>query len=528
MKDIRERVGPLKTAVLICGDVDLDLEEILRWLPEAFQDISAHIVPDLCRRPEEIGKLVGAGGASRLVLGLCSVEFAVAEVQTQARKSGLDALGIEVIDLRAYAASVHPRLQATERAKILLAASIARARAFPGSRPENAKPHFSASARVSRRSLFKLPLLEYWAVPSIQESQCAANLGCNVCVRVCPRGALEWSYGGVRCNKMKCEPCGLCITACPRGALIDPTITTSQLEAQVSTLLDPAIGTLIGIRGVFFTCQRAAAPEGPYDAGWLPIRVPCVGMAPPSWLLAPLILGASAVGVLPCSGGCPLGQDEAIEGRVGYCRELLRLMGAPPDLVRLSPTLDQLPQGDGRRVDVEAPFGHRNSARVFIALARRCFAPSNLSLEHPHSPLGVVEVRGDVCTGCGTCAVVCPTGALGFEHGEDVPLTFDATLCTACGQCLTKCPEAGRGAIRLFRRTDLECLGQGRKPIYREGTVRCAACGAPIAPNKMIKRIEELLGSEYTTATSILARYCPDCRSVLGFSWLGRENPLRR
>jgi predicted molibdopterin-dependent oxidoreductase YjgC len=100
---------------------------------------------------------------------------------------------------------------------------------------------------------------------------------------------------------------------------------------------------------------------------------------------------------------------------------------------------------------------------------------------------------------------------------EDITLTFDTARCVACGQCLSKCPEVDRNAISLSKKTDLGCIGQGRTPIYREDTLQCIACSDPIAPVQMIKRIEKLLGSEYTTATSILTRYCPTCRSTVAF-----------
>lgn len=534
----------LKTLVLLCADLatlghGLDLEEVRNWLQEKVPAVHVQFAPNLDRRPTDLTRVVAASGAVRLVLGLCSRHYAAAEVQVQVRQAGLDPLGVEVVNLGAYAVLAHPRPQATDKAKILLAAAVARARAFPGSRPENAKPYLPTA--VSWRSLFTLSLLEYRPVPSIQSHYCLAETGCQLCVQACPLGALQAADGQIWLEKRRCESCGLCLAACPREAIQFPGYALAQLEAQLRTLLDPAMGD-IERREILFTCQRAPEPVDSYHAGWMPLELPCVGMAAPAWFLAPLLIGARAVGVLPCQG-CLMGLEEAIESRVAYCQAFLRLIGAPAELVRLAPALYQLPGEDspvadgGRQMVSSTPpaidyrlsaIGYQpfTTANVLLRLAQEYNAPSGpslrsragLALEHPYSPLGIVEIREDVCTGCSLCARTCPTRALSFEQKDDnVCLTFDAALCNACGQCLLRCPEVERGAIRLKKAVDLASLGQGRILVYREETPRCVVCGAPIAPNKLLKRVEALLGSEYAATINRFQRYCPACRGVASF-----------
>jgi ferredoxin len=226
-------------------------------------------------------------------------------------------------------------------------------------------------------------------------------------------------------------------------------------------------------------------------------------------------MGASAVGVLPCQGRCSFGQDKIIAGRVAYCQEFLQAVGAPAAIVSLSPAQSHSPRGEGEWVAVEEPFDHTSAVNVLVKLAQVYKASPDLAFSHPHSPLGVIEVREDACTGCGMCAMACPTDALSIEQRQEgASLDFDATLCTACGQCLPRCPETESNAITLSRRTDLERIEQGRTSIFRTETTRCVACGAPIAPGAMIKRIEALLGSEFAATMPILTRYCIDCRST--------------
>ena len=46
------------------------------------------------------------------------------------------------------------------------------------------------------------------------------------------------------------------------------------------------------------------------------------------------------------------------------------------------------------------------------------------------------------CTGCGTCAEVCPVEAIQVDDKAKV----DAETCVDCGTCVDECPE---GAISL-------------------------------------------------------------------------------
>lgn len=482
-----------RTALLLCGDWRLSVR-LADWSPDG--DVEVHVVPGLCGQLETIGRVLTGKGFHRLVLGLCSEEYSVAEMQTQARKLGLDALGVEIVHLRDVE---------VEKAKVLLTAAVARARVFAGSRPEHAKLYLSS--RISRRSLLRLSITEYMAAPSIDHGLCAADIGCSVCAQVCPQNALEWADGRMHYDKEKCEPCGLCVTSCPRGAVLNPACTPAQLEAQVRTLLSVQYR---GPRGILFLCQRSPEPGG--TDGWMPVRLPCVGMATPTWLLAPLLMGAGSVTVVPCGEACPAHQADAVEEKVAFCRQYLRMIGAPEDLVTLSPAPDESPRHGGDGVSPENPFSHRAGADVLLSLAQ-AYGVTHGVLEHPAAPVGSVEIRAEACTACGMCARSCPTEALTFGEGEEgVTLNFDASRCVACSQCLPKCPEMERGAITLHRMVDLERLDQGRTLLYGEETARCVVCGAAIAPLKMVKRVEELLGTDYAAMMPLLTQYCMDCR----------------
>lgn len=529
MTDVVRDDGELQSAVLLCADLDalghgLDLHEVCGWLQATEPRIQARVVSDLCHRPGKIPRAAVASGVDRLVLGLCSRDYALSELQAQVRRAGLDPLGVEVVNLGAYAARVHLRPQATQKTKILLAAAVAKVRVFPGSRPENLKPLLPAV--VSRRGLFSLSLLEYQTAPGIVTERCRVEHGCQICVRSCPHEALRVTNGAIRLEKPRCTGCGVCVTACPYEAVTFPGYAPAQLGSQVAALLGSAPGDLAP-RGVLFVCHNSAsalqslAQQGvAYRANWLPVELPCLGMVSPLWLLGCLTLGAAAVGVLPCADGCRSGRREEIEGGVAYCQEVLRLFGEGDERIRLFPAteqdlieaLDSLPE-NARFLQISEfpdPFAYRSRARVLLQLTQGYTAEA-VSLGHPHSPFGVIEVSAG-CTTCGGCATACPAGALALEQGEqDVALTFDAALCTACGQCLPACPEAG--VLRLHRVTDLQQLARGRFELFQDRYRRCEACGRPIAPEGMLRRIAALLSSQPAAAVSVISRYCADCRN---------------
>ncbi|MBI4199230.1 MAG: 4Fe-4S binding protein [Chloroflexi bacterium] len=521
------------TVVLLCGDLQsldngLDLSGLCLSLQQTQPpEVSGRVVPGLCHAPPGLFPST-APGTGRVVLGLCSRAYAEREMHAQLRRAGLDPLGVEVVDLGRFCTPVRHGPFRMAKARLLLAAAVARARAYPGSHAENLAIRFpQLSQKMSRRALWALPPVRYVAVASVDSRLCLRGAGCDLCLRVCSGQALQSTKESILVNKARCDACGLCVSACPTGAVQLPGGAPEQFETQVSALLE-AGPVALPQRGIMFLCRqrngsrREAGPESTAaSASWLPVEVPCAGMVPASWVLLCLARG-TPVGVMGCDVPCPKGQQDTIAGRLDYCRQLLEALGASPDWVQSvkpegSPDTPAsvLPQSKPN-APVSLPRPGAASAAV-LALATATGAPSTLSLAHPQSPFGTVDVRVERCTQCGLCAASCPTGALALEEGQGtVSLTFDASLCIACGLCAGRCPEAGDQALQFRKATDLGRLRQGRITLIRDEFLRCSACGAPIAPKGMVRRIAELLGDQYPGIATTVERYCPDCRVASG------------
>ncbi|MDR7387432.1 MAG: 4Fe-4S binding protein [Armatimonadota bacterium] len=513
-------------AVLICADVArasrVNLTAVEAWLQRTDPHAVVRVAAGLCEGRGDLESVLARDGAGRAVLGLCGDGYDERELQSQLRQAGIDPLSASAVRLGRWCAGLPPEA-ATEKAKVMLAAAVAAARASGGSTVANAKPYFPA--RGSRRSFLRFPVPAYRVVPSVDGSRCAASAGCSLCVEACPFGALSVADGRIELDKDGCEGCGRCVSACPREAFHFPGYNPKEVEARVRVLLDPEVSA-IQPRGILFVCA-CASPLPFLEAGWMPVELPCAAMLPAHWLLAPLLLGAVAVGVVPCERQGSTGCGPAVLQKVDFCQALLRRAGRPAELVRSHPPAEQppgmelpepLPRANG-----EVRFQLRPEA-VAAVLLRFVGHGGTSAWEHPGCPLGLVEINPATCTGCGMCATACPSEALQYGEADgEAWVRFDPARCTACGLCVSRCPEQARGAIHVSRRLDPESLRAGSGQLLRTPLRRCVACGAPVAPALMLNRVLELLGEDGIQLQRVLTQYCPSCRPL----WGAREEARR-
>lgn len=468
----------MTSVVLVCGDPPLPAVD----LPDAV------VIDGLCRDPALITPLDIK--AARIVLVLHRYQYHLPAVQKALRSIDVDPLGAQILDVG------DERSAASLRDAV--AGSRARAVAFAGSSPENAKPVLSGP--VTRRGFLTPPSPVYVAAPRVDHATCAANGGCRQCVDVCPQEAYRWQAGRIAYDKEACVPCGRCVTSCPTGAIDNPALTPAMLDAQIRQILHLSAEPV----GVRFVCSRGSIE--PTDS-WREIVVPCTSMVPGTWLLGILLLGAGAAYAIPCGDcACPLGLDAGAIQSNDLAHAMLTESGFDPAMASGTSVLEPI-----GHYDIEEPFDLHRAPDVVTAFAAA--AGHTISIAHPAADTGSVEIDASVCTLCGQCAQICPTKALAEEYdGDTVAITFDANVCVNCAQCVSACPEIEQGAITVVGRVDVDLFAAGRHSLHEGQVAECEVCGKAIAPAAMMDRIGDLLGEEFEPTMKVVLNRCLDCR----------------
>ena len=105
---------------------------------------------------------------------------------------------------------------------------------------------------------------------------------------------------------------------------------------------------------------------------------------------------------------------------------------------------------------------------------------------NPPTPNRAVDFNEEICIGCGSCAEVCPYGALTLDEVSQV-MAVNEAMCKGCGGCNAVCPS-GAATMKHFRDrqiySQVDALLQRAVPIefVDLGVVEAAAPEEPAAP----------------------------------------------
>lgn len=324
-------------------------------------------------------------------------------------------------------------------------------------------------------------------------------LDCHRCAEACPRGCLKLTDGGIDFDPTACTGCGQCAAQCPSEALAVDGFAYGGATT----------GTPLQI-----VCRKY---EGGIDAGevW---RVPCLGGLD-SVALVSIVERRQAPLRLRDDGACArcadARGDNPVRPALAHANALLQSVAVPvawlPGIESSSPNgnravqAEKKAQGPAGRRAFFSGLGRAASAAVvkkagaaeavldFAALPRqpRAAIPYQRGHRLQRSLARLAQARrpegtalawraeltaGGDCQAHGSCARLCPTGALALQHDAATSrLSFDPGLCIDCGACRNACPSQ---ALSYQPPAWRPALGGRRQEILQTAMHECGRCGA--------------------------------------------------
>jgi coenzyme F420-reducing hydrogenase delta subunit len=231
---------------------------------------------------------------------------------------------------------------------------------------------------------------------------------CTICSSLCPYDAIsvDPDNGKVEIDTERCQFCGICYSACPVNAIETVYYDFDTLLGKVEkSVNDLKVDTLV------LMCRGNSPPTCEINdvlgelskSSYIPLRIPCVGRVPSTFILKVLTKGITKIIAIRCEEDfCRFEEGSRIGSRrLKLTKRLLKEMGIHEE------TLQITEYSRKALYDTNKCVGCDKCVFIcpFEAIEAEAFATPTIIT--------------DKCTGCGACAIVCPHLAIqleGFEY----------------------------------------------------------------------------------------------------------------
>lgn len=513
----------------------VDMDDILRFLHQMVPGMRVVLSDDLCQ-PQVLKRVAVEEGLRPVVIGACSGLRPRLRVWEDEEKGPINPFTSRIVPLMEESDIGFTVREATERMKLLLWAQVKRASGFKGISQQNLRMCIEKPAReIGRRELTAMLLPHYQIIPCIEPSLCSGGLKCSLCRDTCPLGAITIEEDTVEVAKDVCSGCGACVSICPHGAVSYPTFSLEEMDREMEGLLmcpdvhlEPRI---IALTEQGFSYGEDDDGRSRFPLNMLPMKLPSLWMASPLLMLRAFDTGAQGLALVHGVGNRQGGDEtDSWRDHVQFVQALLDCWGVGGHRVKIfkmdNDDSDTIQLQLGRFADEIAdlpptPFedAGRSSSGIEGLQLYELIKGMESSLPQPSEgtvtggvvPFGRVKLDGAQCTGCGLCALNCPTDAITVITDSDsdgYSISFKYDLCVGCGVCVNTCPE---GCVELEKVLALSELDDRSTVLFEDSFIKCRRCGGHVAPRSMMERLKSRLQSTGNGAEE-WAELCPDCR----------------